>query len=224
MNIYYHPISTTCRPLMLFAAESGLDIDFKVVDLFTGEHVQPAYAAVNPSRLVPVLEDGDFRLTESSAILKYLAEKTGSPAYPADLRKRARINERMDWLNTQFYRDFGYGLVYPQIFPNLRRSTDVLQAGTIAWGKEKAEGWLKILDENLIGPKNAYLCGGEITIADYLGAPYLTAGEIVRCNYSRYPNITRWLGNMKALPNWSKVNKAFYELVASVKDAQFVAI
>ena len=224
MKIYYHPISTTSRPLMLFAAESGLNIDFKVVDLFAGEHVQPAYASVNPNRLVPVLEDGDFRLTESSAILKYLAEKTASPAYPADLRKRARINERMDWLNTQFYRDFGYGLVYPQIFPNLRRSTEELQAGTIAWGKEKAEGWLKILDENLIGPKNAYLCGGEITIADYLGAPYLTAGEIVRCNYSRYPNITRWLGNMKALPTWSKVNQAFYDLVASVKDVQFVAI
>ena len=224
MRIYYHPISTTSRPLMLFAAESGIDIEFKIVDLFTGEHVQPAYAAVNPNRLVPVLEDGDFRLTETSAILKYLAEKTGSPAYPSDLRKRARVNERMDWLNTQFYRDFGYGLVYPQIFPHLRRSTEELQAGTVAWGKEKAEGWLKILDEHLIGPKNAYLCGNEITLADYLGAPYLTAGEIVRCNYSRYPNITRWLGKMKALPTWEKVNKPFYDLVASVKDVQFVAV
>ena len=224
MKIYYHPISTTSRPLMLFAAESGLDIDFKVVDLFTGEHVQPAYASVNPNRLIPVLEDGDFRLTESSAILKYLAEKTGSPAYPADLRKRARVNEMMDWLNTQFYRDFGYGLIYPQLFPNLKRPTDEQQSGTIAWGKEKAQGWLKILDENLIGPKNAYLCGSEITLADYLGAPFVTIGEIVRCNYSGYPNITRWLASMKARPSWSQVNKAFYDLVASVKDAPFVAI
>ena len=224
MKIYYHPISTTSRPLMLFAAESGLDIDFKVVDLFTGEHVQPAYASVNPNRLIPVLEDGDFRLTESSAILKYLAEKTGSPAYPADLRKRARVNEMMDWLNTQFYRDFGYGLIYPQLFPNLKRPTDEQQSGTIAWGKEKAQGWLKILDENLIGPKNAYLCGSEITLADYLGAPFVTIGEIIRCNYSGYPNITRWLASMKARPSWSKLNKAFYDLVASVKDAPFVAI
>ena len=78
-------------------------------------------------------------------------------------------------------------------------------------------------DHWLAGGKK-YLCGNQITIADYLGAPYLTAGEIVRCDYSRYPNITRWLGNMKALPSWSKVNKAFYELVASVKEVQFVAI
>ena len=38
MKIYYHPASTTSRPLMLFAAENGLKIDFQVVDLFTGEH------------------------------------------------------------------------------------------------------------------------------------------------------------------------------------------
>ena len=81
-----------------------------VVDLLTGEHLKEPYAAINPSRLVPVLEDGDFRLTESSAILKYLADKVGSPAYPKDLQKRARVNEMMDWLNTGFYRDFGYGL------------------------------------------------------------------------------------------------------------------
>jgi glutathione S-transferase len=224
MKLYYHPVSTTSRPLMLFAAESGLDLDFKVVDLFAGEHLQPTYAAINPNCLVPVLEDGDFRLTESSAILKYLADKTGSPAYPTDPRKRARINEMMDWLNTGLYRELGYGFIYPQVFPHHRRATDELQAGTIAWGKEKAKGWLKILDEKLIGPKNGYLCGSEITIADYFGASILTLGELIRCNYSAYPNIQRWLGIMKALPSWPKVNKPFYDWVGSVKNAPFEAI
>jgi glutathione S-transferase len=104
MKIYYHPISTTSRMLMLFAEESGIKADWQVVDLFTGEHLKPPYLAINPSGMVPMLEDGDFRLTESSSILKYLAEKSGSNAYPADLRRRAKINEMMDWLNTQFYR------------------------------------------------------------------------------------------------------------------------
>src|SRR6185369_14696137 len=105
MKLYYHPVSTTSRPIVLFAAESSVPLDYQVVDLFSGEQYKPEYSAVNPSHQVPVLEDGDFRLTESSAILKYLAEKTRSPAYPSDLRKRARVNERMDWLNTGFYRD-----------------------------------------------------------------------------------------------------------------------
>ena len=97
MKLYYHPTSTTSRPIQLFAAESGIPLDLQLVDLFTGEHCQPAFDAINPNHLVPVLEDGSFRLTESSAILKYLAEKTGSPAYPRDLQQRARVNEAMDW-------------------------------------------------------------------------------------------------------------------------------
>ena len=224
MKIYYHPVSTTSRPLMLFAAESGIDVEFQLVDLMTGEHLKPAYAAINPNCLVPMLEDGDFRLTESSAILKYLADKTGSPAYPTDLRKRARVNEMMDWFNSNFYRDFSYGLIYPQVFPNHRRPTDEQQAGTISWGKEKAKRWLQILDENLIGPRNAYLCGDRITIADYLGAPMLTLGEVIRCDFAAYPNVRRWLGNVKALKSWNKVNEAFYGLLGAFKEMTFETI
>ena len=100
MKLYYHPVSTVSRPVVLFALDSGIDLDYRLVDLMTGEHLQPAYETINPSKLVPVLEEGDFRLTESSAILKYLADTIDSPAYPKDLRKRARVNEMMDWLNT----------------------------------------------------------------------------------------------------------------------------
>src|SRR5947209_14575720 len=166
MKLYYHPVSTTSRPVVLFASEANIALDYELVDLFTGAHHQPAYATVNPNRQVPVLDDDGFVLTESSAILKYLAEKAGSPAYPSDLRKRARVNERMDWFNTGFYRDFSYGFLYPQIFPFMKRPDDKVQAGTVAWGKDKALGWLKVLDEGLIGPRSAFLCGDDITIAD----------------------------------------------------------
>jgi glutathione S-transferase len=225
LKLYYHPVSTTSRPVLLFAAESGIDLDLEIVDLFTGAQYRPAYEAINPSHQVPVLEDGDFRLTESSAILKYLADRTGSSAYPADARKRAHVNERMDWFNTGFYRDFSYGFVYPQIFPFLRRPDDVVQAGTIAYGKEKALGWLKILDQSFIGPRNSYLCGDAITIADYLGATMALGGEAIACNYGSYPNIARWLGKMKALKNWDKVNEAFYKYVVDPnKGKEFVRI
>ena len=223
MKLYYHPVSTTSRPLMMFAADNNIEMDMQVVDLMSGEHVKPPYLALNPSGLVPVLEDGDFRLTESSAILKYLADKIGSAAYPKELRARARVNERMDWINTQFYREFGYGLIYPQIFPHYKRATDEQQSGVVAWGKEKSARWLNVLDKNLIG-NNEYLCGSELSIADYIGAAYVTLGELLRCDFSAYPNVSRWLKTMKARPNWSKVNKPFYDWAASLKEKSFVTI
>src|SRR3954454_775768 len=100
------------------------------VDLFTGAHRQPEFAAIIPSLGVPVLQDDDLLLTESSAILKYLADKMNSPAYPNDLKKRAKINAMMDWLNTGLYRDFGYGYVYPQIFPHYKHEHEIAQAAT----------------------------------------------------------------------------------------------
>jgi len=218
MKIYYHPASTTSRPLMLFVAENGIDVELQIVDLFTGEHYKPPYEAINPNHLVPVLEDGDFRLTESSAILKYLADKINSPAYPRDLKQRARVNERMDWINTQLCRDFAYGFVYPQIFPGHKRPGDEVQAATLAWGKERAKGWLQVLDQHIIGPKNAYLCGEQITIADYLGAPFAGLGELIRCDYSPYPNVSRWLGNMKKLKSWGKVHEVIYGYASTLKD------
>src|SRR3990172_6611227 len=108
MKLYMHPVSTTSRAVRLFAAENGIAMDEQVIDLMTGEHTQEPFATINPNRLVPVLEDGDLRLTESSAILKYLADKIGSPAYPKDLKQRAKVNEMMDWINTNFYREWGY--------------------------------------------------------------------------------------------------------------------
>jgi len=224
MKIYYHPASTTSRPIMLFAAENGIDAEFKVVDLFTGEHYKPPYEAINPNHLVPVLEEGDFRLTESSSILKYLADKINSPAYPKDLKQRARVNERMDWINTQLCRDFAYGFVYPQIFPHHKRPTNEVQAATLAWGKERAKAWLKVLDEHLIGPKNAYLCGDQITIADYFGVSFVALGDVIRSDYSAYPNLNRWLGNMKRLKSWNKVNETINGYAASLKEAQLEAL
>ena len=225
MKLYYHPVSTTSRPVMLFASEAGITLDLQVVDLFTGEQYGPAYSAINPSHQVPVLDDDGFRLTESSAILKYLADKHGSAAYPTDPRRRAQVNERLDWFNTGFYRDFSYGFLYPQIFPFMRRSDDAVQAATIAWGKDKALGWLKVLDENLIGARNNFLCGDTVSLADYLGSIMILGGEVIGCNYSPYVNITRWLGNMKSLKSWGKVNEAFYQYVVGPnKGKSFTAL
>ena len=223
MKLYYHPVSTTSRPIVLFANESGIDLDYQIVDLFTGAQYQPDYAAINPSSQVPVLEDGDFRLTESSAILKYLADKINSPAYPIDLRKRARVNERMDWFNTQHYREWGYHLIYPQVFPHHVRPTEEGQRATVEWGRAKSEEWIKVLNDNVIG-SHKYLCGDTITIADYFGAEILATGDLIGVTYKRFPNVDRWMSTMRALPAWKKTNEATDGFAASLRGKKFVTI
>jgi glutathione S-transferase len=224
MKLYMHPVSTACRPVQLFAADNNIAMDEELVDLMTGAHMQPPYSTINPNCLVPMLEDGDLKLTESSAILKYLADKIGSPAYPKDLKQRAKVNEMMDWINTNFYRDWGYNLCYPQLFPHLKCRSDEAQAATLERGQQNSKRWLKVLNDHWLGPNKTYLCGDAITIADYFAAGIVTLGEIIRADLSAYPNVQRWLAAMKKLPSWTKVNETFYGLAGAVKDQKFVTL
>ena len=224
MKLYMHPVSTTSRPVILFLAESGIECEQQVIDLMTGEQMGEAFDAINPNHLVPVLEDGDFRLTESSAILKYLADKFDSPAYPKDLQKRAKINAMMDLLNSDFYRDWGYGLIYPQIFPHHKRRSDEAQAATIEWAAEKVRGCLATLDKRWIGPDQSYLCGNDITIADYFGAGLLSVGDVVRCSLDAYPNVSRWMRYMKRMPSWAGATEVLDGFAESVKEQSFTGI
>jgi glutathione S-transferase len=224
MKLYYHPASTTSRPVVMFIEDNAIPAELKVVDLFTGEHMGPAYGAVNPSHLVPTLEDGDFRLTESSAILKYLADSIDSPAYPKGLKERAHVNEMMDWINTQLCRDLAYGLVYSQIFPGHRRPTDESQRATVAWGQERAKRWMGVLDQKLLGSDKPYLCGAQITIADYYGASFVHLAEVVGSDLSAYPNVNAWLGRMKKRPTWEKVYAAINGFAQQLPKGQLATV
>jgi glutathione S-transferase len=221
MRLYMHPVSNTSRPIMFYIADNNLDIEECVVDLAKGEQHEEPYISLNPNHLVPTLVEGDFILSESSAILKYLADKFDLPTYPKDLKKRAKVNEVMDWFNTGFYRDYGYGVVYPQIFPHHKRRSDEAQAATIAWGMEGTRKWLRILNDHWLGNDNSYLVGDELTIGDYFGAAIVTCGEPIRTDFADYPNITAWLGRIEKLPNWAKVNEATEAFREALKDQKF---
>lgn len=226
MKLYMHPVSTGARPVRLMIAEHAIPCEEVLVDMMTGAHHQPPYSDVNPNRLIPMLEEDDgWRLTESSAMLKYLADKHALHAvYPTGLRERARVNEAMDWVNTQFYRDFGYSLVYPQLFPHQKHRSDEAQAACLERGQRGSQRWLKVLDEHWIGTQKAYLCGDDVTIADYLGSGIVTIGELVGCDFAPYPNIRRWLGNMKQLRHWNEVNAIFASIAAGNRDKAFVRV
>jgi glutathione S-transferase len=222
MKLHMHPASITSRPVRLFMAEKGIEAEEVVVDLMTGAHHQEPFVSFNPSRLVPVLEDGDLKLTESSAILKYLADKYDLPEYPKDLKARARVNEMMDWVNTNFYRDWGYNLCYPQLFPHHQRPSAEGQDVTVRWGSDKSKFWLQVLNDYWLGDGRKWLTGDQITIADYFAASVVALGDLIRYDFSAYPNVSAWLGRMKALPNWKPVSAALDGFAASLSEKEFI--
>jgi glutathione S-transferase len=219
-----HPVSNTSRPVRMFIQDNNLKVEEETVDLMTGAHYKEPYASVNPNNQVPTLIDGELVLAESSAILKYLADKFDLPAYPKDLKKRAKVNEAMDWFNTHFYHDYAYGVVYPQVFPHHKRPTDEVQKGTIAWGKEKTKKWLQVLNDHWLGKGNKYLTGNDITIADYFGAALLTCGDPIRTEFKNYPNIKAWLDRMAETKSWKACNEALWGFRDYVKDQQFETV
>lgn len=223
MKLHMHPASITSRPVRLLIAEKGIEVENVIVDLFTGAHHQEPYVSFNPNRLVPVLEDGDLKLTESSAILKYLADKFDMPEYPKDLKKRAKVNEVMDWVNTNFYRDWGYNLCYPQLFPHHVRPSEEGQKVTVEWGSERSKFWLQVMNDYWLGDGRKWLAGDSITIADYFAGSIVALGDMIRFEMSTYPNVAAWLSRVKSLPNWKPVSEALDGFAASLADKEFVS-
>jgi glutathione S-transferase len=224
MRLYYHPASTTSRPILQFCADADISYEPVMVDLMTGEHFSEPFASVNPNCMVPVIDDDGFILTESSAILKYLAEKHQSPAYPAELKQRARINEMMDWFNTNLYREYGYHLIYPQIFPHHARQPEVANHATIEWGKTETGKMLRTLNDYYLTRGHNYLCGDSLSIADYFGAALITVGELIGNDFQDYANIENWLQTIKAMPSWSETNAAHDGFAAAMQGKPFVTL
>ncbi|XP_016147293.1 glutathione S-transferase theta-1-like isoform X1 [Sinocyclocheilus grahami] len=102
LELYLDLHSQPCRSVFLFAKINTIPFEFKAVDLSACEQYGDEFGKVSIIRKVPVLKDGDFILTESIAILQYLAAKHHTPDhwYPAELQKCARVDEFLSWQHT----------------------------------------------------------------------------------------------------------------------------
>ena len=218
IKLYHDPISTTSRPILLFLAEHDLPVEKIVVSLAEGEQKRGEYAAINPNQAVPALVDGDLVIGEGSAILKYLADLAGSPAYPLDLKARARINAMMDWFNTGLSKDLHWHYCYLQMFAHHRFENPTAQSAVTRRGLERARRWLTILDDHYLAHGGGFLVGRQISLADYLGAVYLGVCDAVDFDLSGWPRVAAWLERMRARPSWAQVHVAFDGLVAAIRD------
>ncbi|XP_066465872.1 glutathione S-transferase theta-1-like [Tiliqua scincoides] len=102
LELYLDLISQPCRSVYIFAKKNNIPFELKHTLLSKGQHMDATFRAVNLLMKVPALKDGDFTLAESIAILLYLARKFQTPDhwYPADLQKRARVDEYLSWQHT----------------------------------------------------------------------------------------------------------------------------
>ena len=73
-----------------------------------------------------------------------------------------------------------------------------------------------MLDQHWLGTANAYLCGNTITIADYFCASFVALAELTGSDLGAFPNAKRWLGRMKELRNWKRVNEVIEGYAASL--------
>jgi len=224
MQIHLFPASTTSRPILLLCAQHSIPVEFVVVDITTGAHYREPFVSLNPNKKIPVLTDESFVLTEGSAILKYLASQFAPEVYPDALRPRALVDSRMDWFNTLFYMDYGFHLVYPQVVPQQDPPAPVVQEAVLREGQRKSREWFTVLDQHILGGAARYVCGEKVTIADYLGAAYVSLGDLIGVSLEAYPNAARWMATMKSLGSWSEVNQAFNQWVAACRDRSFVTI
>lgn len=97
-TLYHHPYSQHCRRVVALLEEAGLDYELRRVAMEEDEHLSPAYLKINPNHQVPTLQDGDLKMFESNAILRYLCVTHRLTSwYPDELRARAAVAQWLDW-------------------------------------------------------------------------------------------------------------------------------
>ena len=149
----------------------------------------PQFLALNPNAMVPVIKDGDFVLWESNTIIRYLANQYGGQhLYPVEARRRARVDQWLDWQAT----DLNKAWTYP-FLSLVRHSPDHQDPAALAAACKQWTTHLQILDRQL-DSTGAYVSGNDFSLAD------IAIGL----------SVNRWFETPLEHPEFSAV-RAYYE-------------
>jgi len=97
--LYWYPLSPPARTVNFFARAAGIELELRNTNLRHGEQRSPEYLAINPHGKVPALVDGELKIYESAAIIRYLAAKSSSRLFPLDdLQAQARIDMVVEFI------------------------------------------------------------------------------------------------------------------------------
>jgi glutathione S-transferase len=198
MKLYCFPPSPNSWKVLATAHQIGMPLELVIVDLTKGEQRKPEYLALNPTGRTPTLVDDGFSLWESSAIMRYLADKTEAPLYPKDARTRADIARWESWHGQHWSQGAA-----PFLIENLVKKVMAIgepDEPALARAAAIFHREAGVLDQHLGG--HEWLVGSGMTIADLIVVAPLAYAEEAKIPLGSYPNINRWLAQQMALPAW----------------------
>src|SRR5690242_10292528 len=169
MKVYGNPHSTCTRKVLTTLAEKNHPAEFINVDLGKGEHKQPAHLARQPFGVVPVLEDDDFRMYESRAIIRYLdARLPGVALTPKDQRARGRMEQ---WISVEqsYFNGPAMRIIMQLHFGPMRGAAPDM--AVVEQAKRDLQRPLDVIDQALAG--TPYLAGEAFSLADISWMPYV---------------------------------------------------
>ena len=201
MKLHVFPPSPRALKVRALVRHLDLDVEEVLVDLFKGGQQQPAYAALNPNKRMPVLEDGDFVLWESNAILQYLAaKKPESGLWPSDIRGQADVSRWLHW-ESAHWTPACTPFAFERVVKKLAGLGDPNPA-EIARGEQLFHPAATALDAMLRGKR--WLLGERLTIADFGVATGMVFADAAQFPLEKYGEITRWYDGFRKLPGWQK--------------------
>ncbi|KMO29012.1 glutathione S-transferase family protein [Methylobacterium aquaticum] len=191
MKLYHHPLSGHAHRARLVLSLLGVPHEAIEVDLAAGAHKRPEFLALNPFGQVPVLDDDGTVITDSNAILVYIAKKFRRTDWLPEEATAAAAVQR--WLSVAAG-ELTYG-------PAAARLVTVFGAD---FRPEEVIGrahlLLRRLEAHLTG--RDWLVGGHPTIADIALYSYLARAPEGNVDLSGYRTVVTYLRRIEALPGF----------------------
>jgi len=201
MKLYQNPMSPPCRRVLAAAYHLNTPIELQTVEFQSSQMQSPEYLKMNPNGAVPLLQDGDFHLWESGAIMQYLAEKKGNTElYPQDVKTRADITRWNFWSAYHFGPAAGT-IVWETLVKKMMNAGEP-DVNAVKEATEDFHKYAKVLNQQLDGRQ--FVTGKTVTLADYTIASNLMYAEAARLPWDSYSHIKSWYKRIEGLDAWKK--------------------
>lgn len=191
LRIWGRVNSVNVKKALWCVEELGLKYERVDAGMQFGVNQTPAYLGMNPTGLVPTIDDDGFTLWESHTIVRYLCAKHSAGAlWPTDLRKRADAERWMDWAFSfqRAMRDVFWGLI--------RTPPEKRDAKAIESGIKQSHELAALLDRALAG--KAYVTGTDFTMGDIPIGCEVQRWMRVPIERPRLANLEAWFERLRA--------------------------